>query len=165
MRCLSRSASVLFTLFALTACTAAPKVDTIAEGDAVRVRSEGIAAAEAAMDREKSLTFWAKDAIVQPAGAPQITGHDAISALYKQFFEASGMKTFSGTTSQITVAASGDLAYETGVNRMTFGSPKGDLLDVGKYLTVWKKVDGGWYVAALSFTSDAPAPVPIAAKP
>jgi hypothetical protein len=37
----------------------------------------------------------------------------------------------------------------------------GDLLDVGKYLAIWKKIDGEWMVAALSFTSDAAEPSPI----
>lgn len=37
----------------------------------------------------------------------------------------------------------------------------GDLVDKGKFLAVRKKIDGDWVVAALSFTSDAPAPTPI----
>jgi hypothetical protein len=44
---------------------------------------------------------------------------------------------------------------------MAFAGPEGDLLDVGKYLAVLKKVDDEWFVVALSFTSDAPAPVPL----
>ena len=44
---------------------------------------------------------------------------------------------------------------------MVFRSPEGDLLDMGKYLLVWKKVNDNWYIAALAFTSDAPAPVPL----
>jgi hypothetical protein len=35
---------------------------------------------------------------------------------------------------------------------------------MGKYLAVWKKIDGEWYAAALSFTSDAPTPVPMDAN-
>ncbi len=29
--------------------------------------------------------------------------------------------------------------------------------EYGKYLMVWKKTDGVWNIAAISFTSDAPA--------
>jgi hypothetical protein len=43
-------------------------------------------------------------------------------------------------------------------------SSKGDLLDAGKFVVVWKREKGDWYVAALSFTSDASAPVPMPAK-
>ena len=33
---------------------------------------------------------------------------------------------------------------------------------MGKYLAVWKKINAEWFIIALSFTSDAPAPVPLA---
>jgi hypothetical protein len=44
---------------------------------------------------------------------------------------------------------------------MVLNGPDGDLLDVGKYLAVWKKIDGEWYIVALSYSSDAPAPAPV----
>jgi ketosteroid isomerase-like protein len=158
---LARFPKLLAYCCALVAC-GAPKVDMAAEVNAVRARSEAVSAAEAAKDREKALTFWTADAIVQPAGAPQIQGREAIDKLYRQIFDSTGLKTFSGKTSTIVVSEGGDLAYETGVNQLTFGTPKGDVLDVGKYLIVWKKTDGVWSVAAISFTSDAAAPVPVA---
>ena len=46
------------------------------------------------------------------------------------------------------------------MNRIVFGSPKGDLVDMGKYVIVWKHERGDWYVSALAFSSDAAAPVP-----
>jgi len=127
----------------------------------VRARSEAVTAAEAAMDRDKAMSFWAEDAIFQPAGAPQVQGRDTISQLYKRYLETSGIKIVRGKASHIVVAQSGDLAYETGVNRYTYGTPKGDVLDVGKYLLVWKKVGGKWYIAAIGASSDAPSPAPI----
>ena len=146
----------------LGACSG-PRIDVAAETAAVRVRSEGIAAAEAAQNTEQALTFWAEDAIVQGAGFPQIQGHDAIRALYDSFFGSGQLKQFEGTTSYLEVSQGGDLAYEYGVNRFVLEGPSGDLLDIGKYLAIWKKIDGEWYVVALSFTSDAPAPVPVVA--
>lgn len=148
------------TLFAASAC-GPPPVDLGAERTALLARSEAVSAAEAAKDREKALTFWAPDAIVHPAGAPQLKGHDAIRRLYQTVFDSSGLKTFEGKSSGFEVSQAGDVAYETGVNRMTFGTPKGDVLDVGKYMAVWKKTNGTWFIAALTFTSDTPAPVPV----
>lgn len=145
----------------LGGCAAAPQVDIEAETAAVHARSDAVVAAEAAQDAEASTVFWAPDAIVQPAGSPQLQGRDAVLALYREFFEGGMLKDFSGTTSHLEVAASGDLAFEYGVNRMVVAGPDGDLLDIGKYLAVWKKIDGEWYIAALSFTSDAPAPAPV----
>ena len=55
-----------------------------------------------------------------------------------------------------------DRAYEYGINRMVMAGEDGDLLDVGKYLLIWRKIATEWMVVALSFTSDTPAPMPIA---
>lgn len=152
--------SLVVSLGSFAGC-APHKVDLAVEEAAVRARSEGVTAAEVAKDRQKALTFWAPEAIIQAAGAPQIQGRDAIDRLYRQFFDSIGLKTFSGKSTSMVLSQSGDMAYETGINRMTFGTPKGDVLDVGKYLAVWKKMNGTWYVTALSFTSDAPVPVPV----
>ena len=146
---------------ATTAACAGPQIDVAAETAALRARSEGIVAAEMAQDTEAALAFWALDAVVQPAGAPQVQGHDAIRTLYGQFFGTGQLKEFEGHSTHLEVSAGGDLAYEYGVNRMVFTGPEGDLLDMGKYLAVWKKMDGEWLVVALSFTSDAPAPEPV----
>jgi ketosteroid isomerase-like protein len=154
------SAFPLLAITVLGACSG-PRVDVAAETAHVRARSQALAAVEASQNTEGALAYWAQDAIAQPAGAPQIQGREAIRALYNSFFGGGQLKKFEGTTTQLQVSSGGDLAYEYGVNRMVLPGPKGDLLDVGKYLVVWKKIDGEWYVAALSFTSDAPAPVPV----
>ncbi len=160
------TASSTFTIAAagIMAACAGPRVDVAAETEALRARSAGVVAAEAAFDVPAALAFWAEDAIVQGAGAPQIQGKDAIGELYSQYFESGMVKEFSGETSYLEVSAGGDLAYEYGVNRMVLAGPEGDLLDMGKYLVVWKKIDGEWFIAALAFTSDAPAPVPMAGE-
>lgn len=137
-----------------------PKVDVAAEADAVRTRSKTCAAAEAARDVDGAVAFFAQDAIVQPADATQLRGHEAIAEMYHQWFQ-SGFKELSGTTLEVTVSESGDLAYEYGINRTVLAGPEGNLVDVGKYLLVWKKIDGEWLIVALSFSSDAPAPTPV----
>jgi hypothetical protein len=48
------------------------------------------------------------------------------------------------------------MAYEYGVNRFIFETPDGPLEDYGKYLAVWTKIDGEWFIAALSFSSNTP---------
>jgi ketosteroid isomerase-like protein len=134
------------------------QVDVTAETEALRARSDGLVGAEGALDVEGAVSFYAEDAIIQPDGAPQIRGRDAIAASYRHFFEDSRLKEFYAKGSHITVSQSGDLAYELGVNRTVLADPEGDLVDVGKYLLVWKKIDGEWMVVVLTFSSDAPAP-------
>jgi uncharacterized protein (TIGR02246 family) len=142
-------------------CTS--RVDIAKETDAVRARSKGVSTAESAKDTQGAIAYYAEDAILQLAGSPQMQGIKAITDMYHQFFQNSSFKEISSTISNITVSQSGDLAYEYGVNRMVWTSPKGDLLDMGKYLVVWKKVKDNWFIAALAATSDAPAPVPLEA--
>lgn len=141
--------------------TTEPQAGPVDHGAAVRARSEAVVAAEAAFDVEAAVTFWAEDAILQPAGSPQVEGKDAILNVYRQYFESGMVKEFSGHASHVHVSASGDLAYEIGINRMVLAGDEADLLDMGKYLLVWKKVGGEWMITALSFTSDAPAPGPM----
>jgi len=71
------------------------------------------------------------------------------------------MKSFESTTTHLEMSESGDVAWEYGVNRIVYTSPDGALLDLQKYLATWRKIDGEWYVAAVSFSSDAAAPVPM----
>ena len=131
------------------------------ERAALQARTKGVVAAEVAFDVPEALKYWAEDAIMQPADSPLIKGKEAIRELYKQYFESGLLREFSGVSSHLEMASSGELAYEYGVNRMVLAGDDHDLLDVGKYLAVWKKINGEWLVVALSFTSDAPEPCAI----
>lgn len=143
----------------LGACASAPQVDIEAERAAIRARGEGVVAAESAMDTEAALAFWAPEGIVQGHAMPQMQGHDQLRAMYDGFFQA--VAEFGSTTTQIEVAASGDMAWEYGINRAVMRGPDGNLLDMGKYLGVWRKIDGVWYLTAVAFSSDAAAPAPM----
>lgn len=152
----------LAMVLALSACAAAPNptVDLAAEEAAVRARSAAIVAAEAAKDAESAVEFYLEDAIVQIPNEPLLQGREAIHALYVRM-AAMPYTDLSSSPRDIEVAAAADMAYEHGVNRLTFPSPEGSWTDVGKYLLVWKKVDDEWRIAALSFSSDAPPPAPV----
>lgn len=146
---------------AIQACAAPPPPapDLAAIEAEVRGASDALVAAEMAKDLEAALTFWAPDAVVHPANQPMVQGMDGIRGIYEWLFaESTGLVDFEGTPTAIHVAASGDLAWEYGVNRMLFETPDGPMTDVGKYLGVWAKRDGTWKVVALAFSSDAPPP-------
>ena len=156
---------MMFSVVAIAAgCSAksqeaAAAPDSTATAHAYHLRSDGLQTAETAKDAEKSASYYADDAVVQPSGSPQVNGKANILALYTSFFGNPALKELRGTPSSIWISSSGDLAYEVGVNRIVVGSPAGDMLDMGKYVIVWKHEKGDWYVKALSFTSDAAAPV------
>lgn len=158
------AAALLPALGCATTGSTPAQAGLVAAESTLHERSRGLQAAETALDGNRAIAFWADDAVVQPAGMPAVTGRAAIGKLYHEFFTTMGVKELIGTPSRVEMARSGDLAYETGVNRIVVRTPNGDMLDMGKYLLVWKKIGGQWYVAALSFTSDAPAPTPIPSK-
>jgi ketosteroid isomerase-like protein len=157
-----RLSLVPFVLLSLGCASASAGSSVSGEAErTLHARSDGLQAAESAFDAQRATAFWAPDAVIQPAGAPAVVGRDAIGALYKGFFSSGAIKELRGTPSHVAMAKSGDLAYETGVNRIVLKTPNGDMLDMGKYLLVWKRIDGEWYASALAFTSDAAAPAPM----
>ncbi len=146
---------------AVMGCVAG-RADMRAVAEEVRARSKACSDAEAAKDIERALGYWAEAAILHAAGSPQIQGREQIRGVYTKYF--TGLKAFTGTASHIEVSQAGDLAFDYGVNRMVYTTAQGDVLDIGKYLAVWKKIDGNWYIVALSVSSDAPTPAPVPAK-
>lgn len=150
---------VATALFAgmLTGC-AAPKVDMVAENAALTARADALTEAEVAKDIEKALSFYAPDAIVQPANFPQVSGTEAVRGMYKQFMEDPNFKSFGSTRTALVLSEDGKMAYEYGVNRMVFSTPDGDMTDIGKYVGIWKKDGTEWRAVMVAFSSDAPPP-------
>ena len=129
----------------------------------LEARSEALQAAESAMDVARIMPFWADDAVIQGNGQPAMQGREAISAGYTGFFK-SGVKVLQGTPVSLVESPDHAMAYEVGTNHMVFSTPNGDMEDNGKYLLVWRRIHGDWVASALSFTSDQPAPRPLAGK-
>ena len=55
--------------------------------------------------------------------------------------------------------ASGDLGYKVGTYKLT--APDGTLVDHGKYIEVWTRVDGKWLIHRDTYNSSVPVPVPV----
>ncbi|HEX4666732.1 MAG TPA: SgcJ/EcaC family oxidoreductase [Chthoniobacterales bacterium] len=112
-----------------------------------------------AKDVEKTVSYYAQNAIVMPPNAAALRTKDAIRKGWKEMIETPG----AGLTWQATkveVAASGDLAYVTGTYEDTITGADGKkTVDNGKYLEVLKKqADGSWKCVADMWNSDLPAP-------
>jgi ketosteroid isomerase-like protein len=130
---------------------------TLSEIEAeVRARSKAVVEAEETRDYKRAITFFAPDAVIQPPDSPQFQGLDRLLELYETVLAQTSE--FQGTTTEIVPAASGDMAYEYGVNRFVFETPDGPLEAFGKYLLVWRKIEGEWMVAAIAVSNDAPPP-------
>ncbi len=87
-----------------------------------------------AKDLDKTVSFYADDAMVLPPNQPMVTSKSGIRDLWKGF---------------------GDMGCLIGTYALTM---KDGTKDTGKYCEVWKKqADGKWKVATDMFSSDLPA--------
>ena len=107
----------------------------------------------AAKDLDKTVAFYADDAVVLPPNQPAVTNKDGIRNLWKGFLDS--FIDISWKTTRVEVAKSGDMAVLTGTYEMTM---KDGSKDKGKYCEVWqKKADGKWKAGMDMFSSDLPA--------
>lgn len=107
-----------------------------------------------AKDLDKTVSYYADDAIVLPPNEPMVTSKDGIRNLWKGFLDS--LQSISWNTTRVEVSKAGDMACTTGTYELTM---QDGTKDRGKYCEVWeKKADGKWKVATDMFSSDLPAP-------
>ena len=134
---------VTFILVTFIGCTRQPSVDTRADADAIRELDRQWDAAVKARDIDKILSFYAPDAVEMPANAQIFAGHEAIRKWYGSWVTDTAVSnTFGPVVTE--VAASGDLAFDRGTYHFIQNTPKGPVEDIGKYIVIWRKIDGQW---------------------
>jgi uncharacterized protein (TIGR02246 family) len=100
--------------------------------------------------------LYAENGAFMAPNAPIATGRAAIQAAWQGMMDMPGVAlTFE--PDEIVVSSSGDMAYDRGTYKFTADGESGPMTDEGKYVVVWRKVDGKWLVAADIFNSSAPA--------
>ncbi len=123
-----------------------------ADEKAVRDADADWSKAALAGDLDKTVSFYADDAIVLPPNEPAVTGKDNIRNLWKGFFDS--LQSISWNTTRVEVAKSADMAATTGSYELTM---KDGTKDHGKYCEVWQKKGDTWKVSTDMFSSDLPA--------
>ena len=151
--------SVCLALIPMTVAFAAG-----AEEKAVRDADAEWSKVAGAKDLDKTVAFYADDAVVMPPNQAAVTTKDGIRNLWKGFFDI--LQDISWKTTRVEVAKSGDMAFLTGTYEMTM---KDGTKDHGKYCEVWEKKGSTWKVGIDMFSSDLPAqpassPAPDAAE-
>jgi uncharacterized protein (TIGR02246 family) len=119
--------------------------------------SRAFMAAVAARDTDAIVSLYAADARMLPPNMPAAMGRDSIRATWVTFLHTPDMQLNTQTT-QIISSDAGDLVVDVGTYTFSGKAPTGQAFtDVGKYVTVLKKVDGEWKMVVDTFNSDKPA--------
>ncbi len=109
-----------------------------------------------AKDAAAIAQLYAEDGAVMPPNGPIGKGHGAIETTWAGMMAAPGFA-LEFTPDTIVVSASGDMALDRGTYRLAMEAGGKPVRDTGKYVVVWRKVDGEWKAAADIFNSDLPA--------
>ena len=138
-------------------CASAPRVDIQSEEQKIRELDRQWQAAAAANDAARFASFYAEDAMMLTAEMPIVRGRAAIEEGLRQMFSTPGL-VFKFNQQFLDVAKSGDMAYDIGSVSVTTNGVESK----GKYLVVWKKINGEWKAVADANSTDQPAPAPAA---
>jgi uncharacterized protein (TIGR02246 family) len=163
---LTKVASVLLALLVLGGYAAAAlAADATADEAAIRAISPAWAKAYNAGDAKAISALYAEQAVLLPPGAAVAKGKAAIEAYFaKDTAESAkaGVMFSLDPRTKSDVGVSGDLGWESGTYAVNAKS--GAVVEVGKYLTVYKKSAGKWLIIRDTWNSDASPSPPTPAK-
>jgi len=149
------------TILIATLGLAAASVCLAADEQALRDADAQWSKAAEAKDLDKTVSYYADDAIVMPPNASAATTKEAIRSAWKEMLTTPGAA-ISWKATKVEVAKSGDLACVSGAYEQTTIDASGKpVTDRGKYVEVWEKqADGKWKCSADIWNSDLPATAP-----
>jgi ketosteroid isomerase-like protein len=136
--------TALLIFIVLTGC-GEEKNDTKAEGEKLMQISREWSKTAATGSIEKTLSYWADDAVVLSPGQPPIKGKNSIREMVQGTSKIPGFK-ISWEPLSVSVSKSGDLAYMIEQNQITFNDSLGKpITEFNKGVTIWRKeADGSW---------------------
>jgi ketosteroid isomerase-like protein len=134
------------TCIILIGCTSTPKVDILAETEAIRSLEDQWSAAIASRDLEKSMSSLVADAVMMDSNVPTYNGLEAIRKATEDWYADTIFlfNTYTYGIDIIEVSASGDLAYVRGHSQMSYKTPDGLKEVKSKWVDIWKKSEAGW---------------------
>lgn len=152
-----RRSALDLSLVALLMVSPVVAAENAADQAVIRALDTEMVAALNARDIDRYMNCLAEDAVWMPPNAPVVVGKAAIRDLVSQLFEVPEY-TVAHHLLTIKVSRSGDMAYlvyayEFAVEDAT-GNP---VMEKGKDISVFEKVDGSWKLTIDMWNSDAPA--------
>lgn len=134
----------LILLAAIVGC-GLQKIDTQAEGEKLIEVSREWSRTAGSRDIEKTLSYWADDAVVISAGEPTRKGKNEIRQMIAKGYKNPDFK-ISWEPKKVEISESGDLGYLLEETQITVKDSTGQpLTQRFNAVTVWKKqTDGSW---------------------
>lgn len=154
MHTLTKAAWVAAGLLAVAGCKpSVPNAGAMkADEEAVRNGAAEWIEAYSKGDIDSILALYADDGVLMPPGA-----HAAATREAMRDFLTTDIATSAGTTLELgdgTTGISGDIAWHSGT--FTMKNSAGETVDTGKYLDVWRRVDGKWLILRNMWNTDTP---------
>jgi len=159
----SRRVAAILLVAIVASCSgmqppAKPPVDQAAISASVDSAQTAWAGAVAARDTTLLVNCYAGDAHVLAANAPRADGTAAIREGFVGFLSTPGLDIKLASNTKI-ISEAGDLVVDLGSYEMSFQDAKGKPMhDVGKYTTIFKRVNGEWKIVVDTWNSDTPLP-------
>jgi ketosteroid isomerase-like protein len=148
-----RRAAALAGIVSLAACVHAVPGAATPPREALLHRQASFLEVLAARDADRAALYFAEDAVLHISDRPPVEGRDAIREFYSGVFRFLAAST--STTQHVSASRGGDMAYATGRVVNVFAGQQGQMQFTGKYLLVWERRAGEWYVVAYTLSSDS----------
>ena len=141
-------------LWLLAACNH-QSIDQTAEAEKLMELSREWARAAQTDDLEKTLSYWAENALVMSPDQPSSQGHQQIRQMLEQSAQIPGFEV-NWEPKAAFVAQSGDLGYVIVNNYFKFPDSLGGITtNFGKGVEIWKRQDdGSWKSVVDIFNGD-----------
>ena len=158
-----RTSFLTLALLALTSCAppppVSPTVDLAAEERAVRDDTEMWSKHALAKDLAGFTMHYASDAVVMIPHMPALKGIDNIKKSLEAMLADPNFK-LEFSADSVMVAKSGDMATVSGPYTATATDPKKKkpMTENGRFVTVYKKMDGKWLAVQDINTPESPMP-------
>ncbi len=143
----------------LVSCTTAPPPDTTAEDtQAIKAASAQWLDAFNQGDAAALAAFYTEEAKLLEPNSPLTVGRENIQAIFQGFFDTGALEL---QLPEIELSVNGDMAHRVGKYTLTIMPEEGDaIIDNGKYVEIWKRVNGSWKIDVDIWNSSLPLPAP-----
>jgi len=155
---MKKNVLLFYACIALIGCNTAPKFDIQGEKDAIQNNEDQWTVALQKRDAEKIIGFYATEAVSMRSNQPIYIGLNAIRNGVESMLADTTLlfNTYTGKVDAIEVSVTADMAYSYGHDEIMVKTKDGLLKDEGKWVDVWKKLDGQWKVVVSSGNSNKP---------